>query len=580
MSRRPLLLLAALVCVCSSMLLGAAEAKTHHHTWDISYQYKSLDCFEKLAVTVNGESPGPTIHAARGDTVVVTVRNKLETENTAIHWHGIRQIGTPWADGVSGVTQCPILPGETFTYRFVVDRAGTYLYHAHYGMQRVAGLNGMIVVTEPAGAAVEPFTYDGEHTVLLGDWWHKSVYEQATGLSSNPFVFVTEPQSLLINGRGTAFNCSQLGAPTGSACNASSSCALPPAAALFTFVPGKTYLVRIGSLASLSSLSFEIEGHSMTVVEADGHYVKPFVVRNLFVYSGETYSVLVKADQDPARNYWAASHIVGRDTTKTPIGKAVVSYSSGANGLTTPPPTAPPAGPVWNDTAIRVAQSRAIVAHPAHVIPAPARPDRTLLLLNKQARVDGHLKWAINGVSLAFPSTPFLVSMKRGLTGAYDPRPPPDTYTAAGADGVNATVRSAAYRLGLGSVVDVVLQNAEMLSGGNRSETHPWHLHGHDFWVLAHGDGEFDPAADGGRLVLDGRDGQDRPIMKNTVPLHPHGWTAIRFRADNPGVWLFHCHLEAHVYMGMGVVFEEGVDKVGRLPASIMGCGRSKGLRH
>lgn len=122
MSRRPLLLLAALVCVCSSMLLGAAEAKTHHHTWDISYQYKSLDCFEKLAVTVNGESPGPTIHAARGDTVVVTVRNKLETENTAIHWHGIRQIGTPWADGVSGVTQCPILPGETFTYRFVVDR--------------------------------------------------------------------------------------------------------------------------------------------------------------------------------------------------------------------------------------------------------------------------------------------------------------------------------------------------------------------------------------------------------------------------------------------------------------------------
>ncbi|CAO1944080.1 unnamed protein product [Urochloa humidicola] len=67
------------------------------------------------------------------------------------------------------------------------------------------------------------------------------------------------------------------------------------------------------------------------------------------------------------------------------------------------------------------------------------------------------------------------------------------------------------------------------------------------------------------------------PVMKNTVALHPLGWTAVRFVADNPGVWLFHCHVEAHVYMGMGVVFEEGVDKVGRLPKSIMGCGRSRG---
>jgi hypothetical protein len=62
------------------------------------------------------------------------------------------------------------------------------------------------------------------------------------------------------------------------------------------------------------------------------------------------------------------------------------------------------------------------------------------------------------------------------------------------------------------------------------------------------------------------------------VPLHPGGWTALRFHANNPGVWLFHCHVEAHVFMGMGVVFEEGVERVGRLPSSIMGCGHSKGL--
>jgi FtsP/CotA-like multicopper oxidase with cupredoxin domain len=119
-SRRPTL--AAVLCSLAAALLAVAEAKVHHHTWDIAYHRKSLDCFEKLAVTINGEAPGPTIRAAQGDTVVVTVRNHLETENTGIHWHGIRQHGSPWADGTVGVTQCPILPGETFTYRFVVDR--------------------------------------------------------------------------------------------------------------------------------------------------------------------------------------------------------------------------------------------------------------------------------------------------------------------------------------------------------------------------------------------------------------------------------------------------------------------------
>jgi L-ascorbate oxidase len=312
----------------------------------------------------------------------------------------------------------------------------------------------------------------------------------------------------------------------------------------------------------------------MTVVEADGHYVRPFVVRNLFIYSGETYSVLIKADQDPRRNYWATSHIVGRNASMTPSGKAIVTYAG--NDPRRPPPTAPTAGPPWDNAAIRVKQSRAIVAHPGYIVPAPARADRTLLLLNTQNNIDGHIKWTINGVSLHFPATPYLVSMKRGLTDAYEQRPPLDMYDHIGHDisapaPTNGTIGSPVYRLAFDSVVDVVLQNSNMLN--NKSETHPWHLHGHDFWVLGHGDGKFDPAADSWRL-LNVKD----PIMKNTVPLHPDGWTAIRFHANNPGVWLFHCHVEAHVFMGMGVVFEEGVDKVSRLPSSIMGCGKSKGM--
>jgi FtsP/CotA-like multicopper oxidase with cupredoxin domain len=70
---------------------------------------------------------------------------------------------------------------------------GTYLYHAHYGMQREAGLYGSIRVSLPDGEK-EPFAYDYDRSIILNDWYHKSTYEQATGLSSIPFVWVGEPQ--------------------------------------------------------------------------------------------------------------------------------------------------------------------------------------------------------------------------------------------------------------------------------------------------------------------------------------------------------------------------------------------------
>ncbi|KAF7065318.1 hypothetical protein CFC21_071436 [Triticum aestivum] len=455
------------------VLAAVAEAKTVHEQWEISYQFTHSDCVRKLAVTINGGTPGPTIRAVQGDTVVVTVKNLLMTENVAIHWHGIRQLGTPWADGTEGVTQCPILPGDTFEYRFVVDRPGTYMYHAHYGM---------------------------------------------------------------------------------------------------------TYRFRIASVTSLSALNFEIEGHEMTVVETDGHYVKPFVVKNLNIYSGETYSVLIKADQDPNRNYWLASNVVSRKPG-TPTGTAVLSYYGGRSSPRAPPPTAPPAGPAWNDSAYRIGQSLATVAHPEHAHPPPPRADRTILLLNSQNKIDGRIKWAINNVSFTLPHTPYLVALKHGLLGDFDQRPPPETYNHTGYDvyGVqanpNATTSDGLYRLAFGSVVDVVLQNANMLAPNN-SETHPWHLHGHDFWTLGYGVGRFDPAVHPATYNL--RD----PVMKNTVAVHPFGWTALRFRADNPGVWAFHCHIEAHFFMGMGVAFEEGIERVGDLPEEIRRCVSTKGGGH
>lgn len=555
--------------------MALAEARIRRYKWDVKYEFKSPDCYKKLVITINGRSPGPSILAQQSDVVVVEVTNGLVTENLAIHWHGIRQIGSPWSDGTEGVTQCPILPGDTFTYRFVIDRPGTYLYHAHYGMQRAAGLYGSIQVSLPDGMA-EPFAYDYDKSIILNDWYHKSTYEQAAGLSSIPFGWVGEPQSLLIQGRGK-FNCSKLASPTldPTACNATSSECLPY---VLTVIPGKTYRLRISSMTALSALSFQIEGHNMTIVEADGHYVEPVVAQNLFIYSGETYSVLIKIDQEPSRNYWIMTNIVSRNATATtPPGLATLNYYP--NHPKRVPPTGPPAGPIWNDVAPRLAQSLAIKARQGYIHTPPPKSDRAIVFLNTQNKIDGYFHWSVNNVSFTLPHTPYLIALKENLHHVFDQSPPPDRlrdftnydiYRVA--NNTNATSSNAIYRLKFNTTVDIILQNANTLTA-NTSETHPWHLHGHDFWVLGYGTGKFDADNDPKKYNL------VNPIKKNTVAVHPYGWTALRFVADNPGVWVFHCHIEPHLYMGMGVVFEEGVERVGKLPSEIMGCGETKGFK-
>lgn len=67
-------------------------ANIQFREWEVKYAYRSPDCFKKLAITINGSSPGPTIYAQQGDTIVVNLTNSLYTENVALHWHGIRQV--------------------------------------------------------------------------------------------------------------------------------------------------------------------------------------------------------------------------------------------------------------------------------------------------------------------------------------------------------------------------------------------------------------------------------------------------------------------------------------------------------
>ncbi|KAK5775865.1 hypothetical protein PVK06_043819 [Gossypium arboreum] len=120
------------------------------------------------------------------------------------------------------------------------------------------------------------------------------------------------------------------------------------------------------------------------------------------------------------------------------------------------------------------------------------------------------------------------------MSDVFDPSPPPEDYDSTNFDiysvakNTNAISSTSIYKLQFNSTVDIILQNANSMTR-NVSETHPWHLYRHGFWVLGYGEGKFNLSRDVEKYKL------VVPIMKNIVAPHPFGWVALRFQADNLG---------------------------------------------
>ncbi|KAK7179692.1 multicopper oxidase [Paraphaeosphaeria sporulosa] len=145
--------------------------RTVYYEFDITNGTVAPDGIERIAFLVNGQMPGPTIEANWGDTVVVKVNNKLTVNGTSVHFHGIRQWNTVEYDGVPSITQCPIAPGDSFTYKFIATNFGTSWYHSHYAIQAWMGVFGPMVIHGPTSK-----DYDVDAgTIFLNDWTHNTV---------------------------------------------------------------------------------------------------------------------------------------------------------------------------------------------------------------------------------------------------------------------------------------------------------------------------------------------------------------------------------------------------------------------
>ena len=125
----------------------------------------------------------------------IHVTNYHPDNGTTIHWHGVRQLYTNEADGVNGVTQCPIAMGDTYTYNFKATQYGHTWYHSHYSLQYPDGVAGPLLIHGPSSANWD----EAWEPILINDWSHRSAFQDFQGeLTGNP----PSMQSVVLNGTG------------------------------------------------------------------------------------------------------------------------------------------------------------------------------------------------------------------------------------------------------------------------------------------------------------------------------------------------------------------------------------------
>ncbi|XP_022765049.1 laccase-22-like [Durio zibethinus] len=513
------------------------DCKIRHYSFTVVLKNTTRLCATKPIVTVNGKFPGPTLYAREDDNVLVRVTNHVQY-NVTIHWHGVRQFRTGWSDGPAYITQCPIQPGQNFLYNFTLTgQRGTLLWHAHISWLR-STMHGAIVIL-PKKSVPYPFPKpDKEKVIILGEWWKadtEAVVNQAmqTGLPPN----ISDAHT--INGHaGPVPNCSSEGAYTLHVQN------------------GRTYLLRVVNAAVNDELFFKIAGHNLTVVEVDAAYTKPFKTDTLFLGPGQTTTALLTADQGIGKYLIAISPFM--DTIVAVDNLTGMGFLRYNHTLAFTPTTLTSIPPV-NATAVTSVFSEALRSLNSKEYPAnvPLTVDHSLFFtigvgINPCATCFNGSRGvaAINNVSFVMPTTALLQAHYYSIKGVFTddfPGQPliPFNYTGTPPSNLQTMNGTRVYRLAYNSTVQLVIQGNSIIA----PESHPTHLHGFNFFVIGRGVGNFDPNKDPLKFNL------VDPVERNTISVPTAGWTAIRFRADNPGVWFFHCHLEVHTTWGLKMAF-------------------------
>ncbi|KAJ5088689.1 hypothetical protein N7456_012305 [Penicillium angulare] len=529
---------------------------THYLDWRVTSGLRRPDGVLKQIFLING----PTVEARSGDTLHITVTNAVDNDEIALHWHGLHVANA--MDGAVGISQCPIAPGGKFTYKVTIpsDQSGTFWYHAHAGLSRAEGLYGGLVVHAPASSStvrglrpgsysdLNRYGYEKELLLLVGDWYHqpaKDVLEwfKAPGNFGNEPV----PDSLLVNGVGH-FQCA-MAAPARPV-----DCVEQRADYSFLDIdPNTTYRIRVVNTGSLAGFSLVFDKEQLDLIQVDSINVEPLQIPHVnslgILQSGQRMDFILH----PSSNENGSSMEVKLD-------EECFKYSNPALTPTQTFPIKYGAASVNRDSHLLLPSLQVRVNINLDETPSSRSALRDLSAKAEQA----HVVYTKIQKMARNHNSPLGFFNQTSWSPQQDPHVP-----LIGLPRTKWDANQFAITTGSDPVwVDLVVNNLD-------EGSHPFHLHGHHFYIMTvqkpFGWGSYNPFKDSfppGLEQVQSRNTDDsstvqpydlsRVALRDTVQIPSRGYAVLRFRADNPGIWLFHCHVLWHHATGMAMLVDIG----------------------
>ncbi|KAJ5724836.1 ferro-O2-oxidoreductase [Penicillium malachiteum] len=496
-------------------LLTFGQTKTVTYDFNLTWVTANPDGLaERKVIGVNGQWPIPVIEVSKGDRLVVNMYNGLETHNSSIHFHGLYQNGTTSMDGPSMVNQCPVVPGASITYNFTLEQTGTYWYHCHTDWCYPDGQRQALIVHDNNTY----FDFDDEYTITMSDWYHKLTEDIRPEFMSlyNPTGAEPLPQAFLVNDTQNT---------------------------KFPVEAGKTYMLRFINIGAFVAQYLYIEDHTMRIVEIDGVYVDETTAEVLYIAVGQCYSVLVTMKNSTEKNYPMVTiadsvllDTIPSDLTLNHTNWLEYNTNAGYAQATLE---------IDVSSELEAFDDMSLVSYDHEtLLPEPDIQVKLTVLMDNLINGKGYA--FLNKISYTSPKVPTLY-----------------TALSAGELANNATVYGEYTHpvvLDHNAVVEVVLENQD-------TGSHPFHLHGHAFQLVtrypSYGADFYDYSA--GTTFATYNSSNETitsnfptyPARRDTLVLPPGGYFVIRFVADNPGVWFFHCHIDWHLAQGLAMTFVE-----------------------
>ena len=543
-----------IVCIVALILIignGSFAQKVVRYDLTVTDTIVNYSGKEKRAIAVNGQIPMPTLTFTEGDIAEIVVHNKTE-ESTSLHWHGVFLPNKE--DGVPYLTQMPIMPGETFTYRFPVIQSGTHWYHSHSGLQEQIGMYGSLILKKKKD---DPTWREGiddlpEVPVILSEWTDiKPENVQRMLRNANDWAAIKKgtTQSYSEAVKKGHFNTKltnewkrMLAMDVSDVYYDAFLINGQKESQLKQFKAGDKVRLRIANGGASSYFWLNYSGGKMTVVANDGNDVEPVEVDRLIIGVSETYDVVVTIPQKdiayeflatPEDRTGSASLYLGDGKIQLKSRMPRLNYFEGMKMMNDMMAMGGNMDDMGMDMSYQQMDMNAVM-YP-EVTNAARDMDGDM---PKDMKMDGDMDHSMHTMNK--PGN--LVTLNYGMLKAPQPTTLPKDapvrelrFELTG--NMNRYVWSMDNRVLAES--DKILikkgENVRITLYNNSMMRHPMHLHGHDFRIL-NGQGEYAP-------------------LMNVLDIMPMETDTIEFAANTEGDWFFHCHILYHMMAGMNRVF-------------------------